>query len=299
MVVCVKVTSKAEFGSVVKGFTTNTRAMTLPGHGGVTFYPTPSITPTIIEQGLDEAANLEMTGVYGTNSFSHVDVIAGKWNFASIEVFTVCWDNVNLGEFLHFKGNLGEIKDYQTYFTAEGRGLIGRLSQEVEIVTSRLCGPPVHEFRDASCGHTASTVTVDGVSYNVTQTNEAGSPVISVGGAVDMDISAFSGTIPTYGAQYTAWLLRWVNGKITCTGGENSGVSREIAAAGESTGGYPFTRFYLKRPFPYDIASTTYSLVMGCNRTIEDCMIYSNIVNRRAQDFVPGIEAVTRTPSQG
>lgn len=296
MALAIKITSKSEFGSVVRGFTTNTRNTTLPGHVGVTFYSTPAMTPTIVEQGLDEASVLELTGVYtdSTTGFVQTDVTAGKWNNATVEVFSYCWDNTSLGELLHFKGNIAEIKDYQTYFTCEGRGLIAKLSQEVEVVTSRLCR--VKEFRDSECGHSASTVALTGFSPNVTQTNKTGGPVISIGGGVTFDISAFSGTVPTYGAQYTEWLLRWANGKITCTSGENSGVSREISAASEATGAYPYTTFWLKRPFPYDIALTTYTLVMGCNRTIEDCMTYVNITRRRAEDWVPGIEAINRLP---
>lgn len=299
MALAIKITSKSEFGSVVRGFTTNTRNTTLPGHVGVTFYSTPAMTPTIVEQGLDEASVLELTGVYTdtTTGFVQTDVTAGKWNNATVEVFSYCWDNTSLGELLHFKGNIAEIKDYQTYFTCEGRGLIAKLSQEVEVVTSRLCR--VKEFRDSECGHSASTVALTGFSPNVTQTGKTGTSGVSgvLGQDVLFDISAFSGTVPTSGAQYTEWLLRWANGKITCTSGDNSGVSREISAAYEATGGYPYTYMALKRPFPYTLASSaTYTLVMGCNRTIEDCMTYVNITRRRAEDWVPGIEAINRLP---
>lgn len=298
MTLFVKVTPKSFWTGVSTiGFTSNTRDMTLPGHAGITFKSAPGITPTLAEQALDEPTNLEMTGVYKTGIIEQTDVIAGKWNFSTIEVFSACWDNVNLGELVHFKGNLGEVKDYQTYFTAEGRGLISRLSNDVNKVTSRLCR--VKEFRDAECGHTATTVVIGGVTYNVTQTNVTGSPV-SVGSqycAAIFDTSTFAGTVPT-APNLATYAALFTNGKITATSGPNNGVSREISGAAEATGGFPYIRMETKRAFPFPIdTSTTFNLVMGCDRTIEDCKKFSNIVNRRAEDWIPGIEVANRIPN--
>lgn len=291
MCLCVLVTPQV--GTAV-AFTSNTRPMTLPGHPGVTFKATPAITPTAIEMGLDEAVNLEMTGVYNSDSFVQEDVIAGKWNFAAVEVFCVCWDNVNLGEFLVFKGNTGEVKDYQTFYNAELRSNLARLSNDVSMATSRFCR--IIEFRNALCGHTAATVTVGGVAYNVTQTGVTGTPV-SVGDqrySAFFNSSTFAGNDPIE-ADFPLWLALWANGKITATDGPNTGISREIAGVSEATGGYPYLLLNTKRPFPFPIdTSTTFNLVMGCNRTIEDCMKFGNIVNRRSEDYVPGLETANR-----
>jgi len=265
--------------------------MTLPGHGGVTFLSAPGMTPTIVEQGLDEAANLEMTGVYSSDSFSQTEVLAGKWNYSEIEVFSVSWQNTSLGELVHFKGNLGEFKDYQTYFTCEGRGLIARLSQEVEKVTARLCR--VKEFRDAECGHTASTVTISAVVYNISQTLN-GIVYGPTTAWMDVYTLTISGNIPPDSF--------YANGKVTGTSGPNSGVSREVANSTYFDTGNPATsyiRLFLKRPFPFTAASLAgYTIIAGCNRTPEDCIKFTNIVRRRAEDFVPGIEAVSRVPTQ-
>lgn len=289
MALFIKVTSKAEFGSEVMGFTTNSRDMTLPGHGGVTFLSSPGMSPTIVEQGLDEAAQLELTGVYSSDSFSQTEVMAGKWNFAEIEVFSACWDNTALGELLHFRGNLGEVKDFQTFFTCEGRGLIGRLSQDVEKVTSRLCR--VKEFRDSECGHSASTVTISATVYNIVETCNA--ITVLNAGSVECYTLTFSGNIPPDGF--------YTGGKITATSGNNSGLSREVSYSEFINTGNALTdyiRVYLKRPFPYGASLHGATLTAGCNRTIEDCMKFTNITRRRAEDFVPGIEAVNRFPQQ-
>lgn len=294
MTLCIKVTSKAEFGSEVVAFTSNTRNMTLPGHSGVTFYSSPGITPTLIEQSLDEPSNMELSGIYNADSFVQTDVLAGKWSFAEIEVFSVCWDNVNLGEFLHFRGNLGEFKDYGTYFTAEARGLTSRLSQNVDKQTQRLCR--VKEFRDAECGHTALTVTIDAVVYNIVEVVEADGSFSPGDTEIGIVGASFDGNMPPENF--------YANGKMAITGGANNGLSREIAynsapiEAPPSSGDF-YVYIQLKRPFPFIIEGaivTDITLTAGCDRTIENCMLYDNIINRRAEDYVPMVETITRLP---
>lgn len=295
MCLCIKVTSKEEFGSEVVAFTTNTRDMTLPGHSGVTFRSAPAVTPTIVEQSLDEPANMEFTANY-LEGFDQTEVLAGKWSFAEIEVFSTCWNNVNLGELLHFRGNLGEFKDYQTYFTAEARGLTTRLSQDIDAVTQRLCRSP--EFRGTTgpfaCKHSALTVTIGSNTHNITYT---GILANSEWTSADEELSflhrpapADPGELPT--ETHDDGLF--INGKIKCTSGANDGVTREIAYT--VTIG-PEYRVGLKRGFPFPIeVGDVFTLEAGCDRTVENCMRFSNIVNRRAEDYVPTLESITRLP---
>lgn len=271
------------------GITSNTRDMTLPGHSGITFKSAPGIVPSVVEQLLDDPANLEMQGIYQTGIFEQADVIAGKWNFATIEVFSACWDDVDLGEFLHFKGKLGEVKDYQYYFTAEARGPINLLSQEVVPVTSRFCR--VKEFRDTECGHTASTVTINSVVYNITETGiQPDGAFLPDETLLTLIADGFVGNAPP--ENYYA------NGKITAESGDNEGVSREIAYSSAVYGSSPTAiDVQLKRPFPFNIAGTeTFTLTAGCARTLEDCMKFGNVINRRAEDWIPTIESANRVP---
>lgn len=284
------------------GLTSNTRDMTLPGQPGITFKSSPGITPTLAEQALGESSTLEFTGVYQAGIFEQEDVIAGKWNFATIEVFVACWDRSgpdkrNYGELVIAKCKTGEVKDYQTYFTAEARGYVGLLSNDVNKVTSRFCR--VKEFGDAECGvNLAGTVTINGTAYDLQQSGLGGviepSPVYI--NEIGFDTSLFAGNTPSE-PDFPDYFARFVNGKMTVTSGANAGVSREIAAAQEhGVFGYPFMNLNLKRKFPFELDGEVYTLTMGCNRSIEDCIIYDNIINRRAEDYVPGIEAANRVP---
>jgi hypothetical protein len=276
------------------GFTSNTRDMTLPGHPGVTFKSSPGITPTVVEQVLGEAANLEMTGIYQSASFMKTDVLAGKWNFATIEIFSASWQNKDLGELVHFKGNLGEFKDYQQYFTAEGRGLIARLSNDVNKATQRSCR--VKDFGDTECGKDLSgTVDIGGTDYDIRQVSVEGTPGLG-GSRVIFDVSTFSGNIPGDFDALDAFAASFANGKITALDGQNAGISREIAA-GISEGIFPSMALYWKRSFPYPVThGDLFTLTMGCTRTLESCRKYENAENFRAEAFVPGIEAANRIP---
>jgi uncharacterized phage protein (TIGR02218 family) len=295
MALFIKATSKAVFGSEVVAFTSNTRDMTLPGHPGVTFKANPGPTPTIVEQTLDEPTTMEFQASYGADSFTQTDVVAGRWNFAEVEVFSACWDDGEesggddkreYGELLHFRGNLGEFKDYQTYFKAEIRGMISRLSNEVNFVTSRLCRAP--ELGDPVwCKkNLAGTVTIGSITYDLQYPSlfSVAFPTPSID-AVWINISGFPDVPPD---DYFA------NGKITGVDGVNAGISREIASSDLGGGVLKIT---LKRPFPYlYTAIDAFTLTAGCDKTLETCKKFGNVANRRAEDWIPGIEAISRIP---
>ena len=286
MCTLIKITSK--FGDVV-GLTSNTRDMTMPGHSGVTFKSTPGISPSMVEQALDEATNLEMNGIYQTGIFEQQDVINGIWNFAAVEVFTTSWGNVNLGELVYMKGNLGEFKDYQTHFNAEGRGQMSRLANDVNECTSRFCR--VLDFGDAQCGKSlAGTVTIDGDTFDLQYED------IECAGAVDKLTVEFTIDTPPDGLPASVDTSNlFVNGKLEGTSGNNDGIAREIASV---VGIFPGYRVILKRPLPFlPAGGDTFTLTAGCARTLNDCMKYGNVVNRRAEDWIPGLEAVNRIPS--
>lgn len=278
------------------GFTSNTRDMTLPGHAGVTFKAAPGITPTMVEQILGEASSMEVTGQYLSGTFERTDVIAGKWNFAEVEIFSACWDNTSLGELVHGIYKLGEFKDYGTYFTAELRGLVSVLSRDVTIVTQRLCR--VRNFGDTECGKDLTgTVTIGGTAYNIKQTSVEGNPASSID-ALIFDTSTFDGNDPVDSAALALYVAYLPNGRITALDGPNAGVTREIGGAAEATGGHPFMQISLKRPFPFTIDTTTlFDITMGCDRTIENCRRWSNAANFRGEPYITGMEVANRIRS--
>lgn len=265
--------------------------MTLDGHAGVTFKPTTGIDATVIEQSLDEPTQMEFSGAYHADSLTQTEVMVGKWNFADIEVFSVSWAYPDYGELLHFKGKLGEFKDYQTRFVCEARGYIALLSEDVNAVTTKFCRAP--EFRGTTgpfaCNHATATVTISATSYNIVHAGcVANSEALAADGYIVITNASYTGNQPPDGF--------FTNGKITSTSGANNGISREVSYSLDTA--VAQTRIYLKRPFPFTVAAAdTFTITAGCNRTLEDCKKYGNVINRRAEDWVPGLEQITRLPT--
>lgn len=297
MALFVLLTPSAEWtGASPVGFTSNTRDMTLPGHVGVTFHSAPGISPSVVEQALGESTTLELSGVYQTGIIERADVVAGQWRNATAEVWSACWNNTELGELVHFSGLIGDLKDYGSYFTVEGQGLIGQLSNEVGEVTQRTCR--VKEFGDSRCGKDLTgTVTIGGVAYKIRQNAVDGNPISSVYGIV-FDTSTFDGNDPADSAALALYAAAFKNGTIEALDGPNQGVKREIAGAAEATGLHPYMAVYVKRQFPFEIDTTTsFKLTMGCTRTMEDCRKFQNAANFQGEPYVPGIEPANRIVS--
>lgn len=293
MAMFVKIQPKSFWNVSAIGFTSNSRDMTLPGHQGVTFYSAAGITPTVIEQALENPTNLEIQGLYQSGLFQQSDVVRGKWDFASVEIFSACWDNVNLGELLTFKGNLGEIKDYDIYFKTEARGLMARLSSDASMLTSKYCR--VKEFQDSECGHTATTVVVGGTTYALSALVTATYASSSRRDFIFDGPNNFTSIPSGYTLPPTDFFN---NGTLTASDSDNAGVTREILKYEKlSASSYSIS---LKRSFPYDFPTNGYpvfTLKAGCNRTVEDCKKYGNIINFRGEPYVPGMETLNRIPA--
>lgn len=289
MAVFMKVTPALPTGLSAIGLTSNTRDMTLAGHSGITFKSAAGLMPSSFEEAMGDPTQLEMTGIFDAVLFDRNDVLAGLWENASVEIFVRSWDAtaVNYGELLIFKGFLGEFRDYQLFFKAEGRGLLSKLSQNAVWVTSRACR--VKKFRDSQCGHTANTVTIGGVTYSI------GGLILGLDPSSNRREFFFNAlnftSLPNGNALPPSGFFN--NGLLTVIGGDNDGLSREILKY-DSAGSIS-----LKRPFPFnfDPALIDVTLTAGCNRTVEDCKKYDNIINFRGEPYVPGLTTVSKVPS--
>lgn len=74
-------------------------------------------------------------------------------------------------------------------------------------------------------------------------------------------------------------------GVITFTSGLNDGIAREVKA-------YAPGQLTLYLPLPYlASAGDTYTMHAGCDKTLATCRDrFDNIVNRRAEDYLPGLD---------
>ena len=295
MALFMKVTKVIGGDTIVRAFTSNTRDMELPGHAGITFRSAVGISPTAVQSMLNAVTTMEVQGIYQSGIFERDDVISGKWDFADVEIFSAAWDLPALGELVHFKGNLGDIKDYGEFFTAEGRGLIARLSQDPAQVTSRNCR--VTKFKNAQCGFTGTTVTIGATTYSL-QLNSTTARLEGDRNLIMID-PASTGVTPTPGGNPIPLTDFFNNGTIEFTNGTNDGITREILKYTYNSA-EDFIMITVKRGFPLPdtaINSLEVTIKAGCNRTVEDCRKYGNIINFRGEPYVPGLESMNRIPS--
>lgn len=295
MALFMKVSKVIGVTTVTQAFTSNTRDMELPGHPGITFRSAVGISPTAVQSMLNAVTTMELQGIYQSGIFERSDVIAGKWDFADVEIFSAAWDLPALGELVHFKGNLGDIKDYGEYFTSEGRGLIARLSQDPAQVTSRNCR--VTKFKNSQCGYTGTTVTIGATTYSL-QLNSSTARLEGDRNFITID-PASTGVTPTPSGNPIPPTDFFNNGTVEFTNGTNDGVTREILKYTYNSIEDVIT-LSVKRGFPLkdeSINSLEVTIKAGCNRTVEDCKKYGNIINFRGEPYVPGIESMNRIPS--
>jgi len=85
----------------------------------------------------------------------------------------------------------------------------------------------------------------------------------------------------------------WEHGVVTFTSGLNAGVSREVKSF-TATGN--ILEFFL--PFPYDVSVFDFfDITAGCLKDLPTCRdTYRNTYNRRAEDYVPGLDKANEVP---
>lgn len=227
---------------------------------------TASAVETSGDFGVD---NLEIEGIINASVITEADLMAGVWDYATVEIFMVNYNAIADGVLKQRKGRLGEVRMRTSRFMAELRGLVQHLSQTIGEVYSPTCRA---DLFDARCGLAAATYKVTGTVTHVT------------------DNATFRDTGRTEADDYFG------GGKITWTSGLNNGRSMEIKTHVSST-----DAFTLVLPMVQNIqVGDTYDMWPGCRKRVSDCrtkFLSNNIVNFRGEPFVAGIDAMTRGPT--
>lgn len=243
----------------VLGFTTHVQDLAV---SGVTYLSAiGSYTATAIRTSSDMAVdNLDVDAVFDSASLSEVDLRAGKYDFAQVEIFQVNYADLTQGVLKLRRGWLGEVASHGHYFKAELRGLMQALQQTIGRVYGKRC--------DADLGDTRCTVSLPGITI--------ASAVTSVASRQQFDGSAIPGRR---------------GGLLTWTSGANSGFKMEVHSVNVNT-------IVLVLPMGYDIAiGDAYSVYPGCDKLLSTCKtVFSNVVNFRGFPNIPGPDKAMRYP---
>ena len=241
----------------VFGFTEYDKNLTIDG---VVYYANTGYTPSAIASSNNLAVdNLEVEGLLNSDAITEADLIAGIWDYAVIEIFTVNYEALSEGKLHLRKGTLGNVKHNRTSFIAELRGMMQSYANVLGEVTTPTCRA---EFCDSRCKLNVNDFTVTGTISNV----------------IDRRNIADSGRTEADGF--------FKYGLITFTSGANNGYSMEVKEYTQAGG---LVELILALPYLIEIGDT-YTMVRGCNKTIQQCVSYNNAVNFRGEPHLPGID---------
>lgn len=102
------------------GFTDHDRRLTF---GGITFRPDQGLSARALVQATGLSVdNSEAVGALNDDAITERDLMAGRWDDASLRLWEVDWSDVSVRR-LVFRGSLGEVSRANGAFRAELRGL--------------------------------------------------------------------------------------------------------------------------------------------------------------------------------
>lgn len=244
------------------GATSHTRDLVLPGHSN-TFRRIGGIEPTAVDtESGSESAGLTFQAVFDDAAITKVQIGAGDWDGAKLEIYSLNYKALKMGQLIEFSGKIGGFSEEGQLFSAEARHLTAIARLKVGRRASANCD--ARRFGDARC------------QRDLTDVTHTGKTVTTGASQVTFRASALAASI----------VFTMENGEIHFTSGENAGrigiVRTWDAGTGEIT---------LQRAMPYLIAvGNTFTAIEGCGRTQQDCEDRDNIENYQGLPFITNIE---------
>ncbi len=254
---CWKVTRE---DGLVLGFTDHDEPLIF---GGTTFEALSGFQSSAAETKLGlNVDTQEVVGAISSEKITEEDLIAGRYDNATIEIWLVNWQSVSEREFLR-KGSLGEISREDSRFTAEFRSLTNQLDQTGGRRFMPLC--------DAVLGDGRCSVSLAASQYSASGT------ILSTRSRLIYQASGLAGFA-------NDWFAR---GRLLWTSGNNINLAVELSSNRVENGS---TSLQLWKPMPFDVQSgDAFTLTAGCDKSFDTCKAkFSNHLNFRGFPHMPG-----------
>jgi uncharacterized phage protein (TIGR02218 family) len=248
-------------GGTIMGFTDHTSDLTISSQ---LYKAATGFSPTSVEtKDKFSVDNLDVAGILDAAAITEADIMAGKYDFAEIEIFLVNVTDLSQGTVTQRRGWLGEVTMKNGQFVAEVRGLAQKLSQNIVDLYSPTCRAV---FGDGRCKANLTSYTVGGT------VNTVSSRQILISNSMTQAAGYFSG------------------GEIQWITGANAGRRMEIKE-------FANKQFTLVLPMPNNVAvGDTFNAIAGCDKTIASCIAkFNNAVNFRGEPYVPGMDKMLST----
>lgn len=236
-------------------------------YGGETFAPAGGFDSSASQHQAEfRPQNLEVVGMLLAAAITEADLRDGRYRNAEITKTIVDWRYPWVGAFMVDKFWIVETEHTGETWVARMEGMKRWLIPDVGDVFARNCQ---HELGDARCKVVLGPFTE---SQTVTTVNDVRLEFIATG--------------------LTATANYFDYGKLTWTGGNNSGLVFDVKLSGAG----PLVRLQL--PVPNDIqVGDTFDIIAGCDKLHDTCKTkFSNIVNYGGFPFIPGSDKLIKTP---
>lgn len=256
---------------VVQGFTDHDEDVVL---GGLTCRAGTGFTGSEATDKLGLAvAGSDISGALEDDSLTELDLAAGRYDAAEIEVFLVDWSEPALNVLMS-KGTLGEVRREGAAFVAELRGLADRLNQETGRRYTATCSADLGDLR---------------CRVDLTSATYRGEGAIAV--LEGTSVFRASGLDGFEDGWFSAGRLQW-------TGGANAGLAIEVKRHRTDDSGVVFD-LWQAMPEPL-AAGDAFVVTAGCDKRFDTCRNrFDNIVNFRGFPHIPGNDFVTRYAVSG
>ena len=251
---------------VTFGFTDHDRVLSFDGTG---FEPESGLTASEVRSGSDLSVDAqEAEGVLTSDRITETDILDGRWDNATVELWRVNWQDPSQRVLLR-RGAIGQIRRGRVAFVAEVRSLAHLLGQAVGRTFQAQCDAALG---DARCGVDLEHAAFKG-SGTVAQVMR--SRVMLAEG-----LAAFAPGWFTHG-----W-LEWVTGA-------NANRRAEIALHEMAEGLAILT--LLEEPVRPLAEGDSFTIRAGCDKRIATCAAkFANAVNFRGFPTIPGQDSVLR-----
>lgn len=230
----------------------------------LTYLSIAGFTPSSVETKDNFSVdNVEVQGMFQTGYITAPDLLAGKYDFAEVEIFIVNYLDLSQGRMLLRRGRLGEVTMQKDTFIAELRGLAENLQQTIGELYQPSCRAILG---DSECKKVLTSFTFTGTVTTVT------SGLIFTSNALTQAAGYFTG------------------GQISWTSGNNNGLKMEVKE-------FANKQVVLAQAMPYAIqVGNSFQIIAGCDKTHQTCISkFNNIINFRGEPFVPGTDAISKT----
>ena len=244
-------------------------------YDAVDYLSTAGYIPSSVEtkSNLDEES-LSINGAFEVGNLARTDLLAGKYDYAQIEIFILNYADTSQGKLDSIQGRFGQVNFDDNQFTVNAHSNTKLFGQTVGRTYTTGC---VADLGDSECGIALANYTETGTVLTVTDQH-----------TFTASITDANGNGITVDDWFTAGLLTW-------TGGDNDGRQIEVRQHSYSSG----HTISLQENMFYTIqAGDTFSIYAGCRkRAILDCKTkFSNLANHRGFKYIPTFDQLTKTP---